>query len=87
MPPGRPRNPYRLRDPDRLRQLMDATPQPNHEPPAYTVRTLAADAGTSRTALSDMLTGKQPRVTEQTAAAIADTLGVPLEELFEPTAE
>ncbi|MBQ0947688.1 helix-turn-helix domain-containing protein [Streptomyces sp. RK76] len=75
------RNPrLRLTDSDLLRKLMQLAPTG-----PLSVRGLAQAAGISKTRTDDLLHGRYPTVTEETATRIAEAVGVHRAALFTAT--
>jgi transcriptional regulator with XRE-family HTH domain len=71
---------YQVRDAKALRARLKASKRVV----PHSVRSVAAAAGTSRTTVSNLLTGKQLRVSEELAKSLAFILDVPVADLFMP---
>jgi transcriptional regulator with XRE-family HTH domain len=78
----RHRNPYQVRDRDELRRRVDAS----QRVVPHNVRSLADLARVSPSAVGHLLTGERATVSEAVAQRLSAALGVPMEELFMPTA-
>lgn len=78
----RHRNPYQVRDRTALQERVNGS----HRVVPHSVRSLAELAGVSHGTIGDLLTGKKDRVSLSLAQRLSAVLGVPMEDLFVPTA-
>ena len=77
----RQRNPYQVRDREALQQCVDGS----QRVVKHSVRSLAHLAGVSHATVGHLLTGERDRVSLAVAQRLSAALGVPMDELFEPT--
>ncbi len=78
----RQRNPYEVRDHEALQERVSGS----QRVVPHSVRSLAELAGVSHGTIGDLLTGKKRRVSLGLAQRLSAVLGVPMEDLFVPTA-
>jgi transcriptional regulator with XRE-family HTH domain len=78
----RRRNPYQVRDHGALQERVSGS----QRVVPHTVRSLAKLAGVSHGTIGDLLTGKKNRVSLDLAQRLSALLGVPMDDLFVPTA-
>lgn len=78
----RQRNPYQVRDREALKQRVDSS----QRVVKHSVRSLAHLAGVSHATVGHLLTGERDRVSAAVAQRLSAALGVPMDELFMPSA-
>lgn len=77
----RQKNPYKVRDREALQRRVEGS----QRVVKHSVRSLAHLAGVSHATVGHLLTGERSRVSLAVAQRLSAALGVPMEDLFEPT--
>jgi transcriptional regulator with XRE-family HTH domain len=74
----RPKNPYEVRDSEKLRRAVESSTRVI----SHSTRSLAEVTGFSHATISELMTGRKQRVTAELAHSLSAALGVPMKDLF-----